>query len=118
MTPIRPGRIVWMVYPESRGGGKPRPMVVTTRVADIRRTGQFFAVVCSTDFEAGRLHPNEVPIPQAPCTRLDKPTVAVCDWTATFAVSDVDDDDDGGFVPTVVFREICRVAGITYVPER
>jgi mRNA-degrading endonuclease toxin of MazEF toxin-antitoxin module len=119
MDPLGPGRIVWAVYPGGRGGGKERPMVVTSRRADLIRTDQVFAVVCSTDFREP-LEPDEVRLPSNPegrcVTRLREDTVAVCNWTTPIPVDQI--QRTGGLVPTTLLREICRKAGITYVPER
>lgn len=83
------------------------------------RTKQVFAVVCSTDFKEPPLS-EEVRLPSDPeglsVTKLRQDTVAVCDWTATFPVSQI--QETGGLVPTSLLREICEKAGITYVPER
>lgn len=119
MEPLGPGRIFWAVPPGTRGEGKKRPMVAVTRVADIRRTGQVLAVVCSTDFELP-LRPKEVLLPSEPdgksVSRLRRPTVAVCDWTVFFPAEDV--NETGGFIPGALLREICRLAGITLLSER
>ncbi len=119
MAPLGPGRIFWAIYPGDRGEAKKRPMIVTSRRTDILRTGQVFAVVCSTDFPEPP-GPGEVLLPSDPdghsLTHLRKRTVAVCDWTTPFPVSAI--EETGGLVPTALLREICRLAGITYQPER
>jgi hypothetical protein len=119
MAPFGPGRIFWAVYPGGRGGGKERPMIVTSRRADITRTGQVFAVVCSTDFEEP-IGSDEVRLPfdrEGRCiTQLREDTVAVCNWTAPFPVANI--RKTGGLVPTHLLRAICVKAGVTYVPER
>src|SRR5262249_38247854 len=119
MVPLSPGRIIWAVYPGDRGDGKTRPMIVTTRRADILRTGQVFAVVCSTDVQEP-IGPDEVALPFDPeghsVTRLRKETMAVCNWTTTLPVDQI--RETGGLVPTSLLRAICEKAGVTYVPER
>jgi len=120
IDPLSPGRIVWAVDPGDRGGRKLRPMIVATRRTELIRTGQFLAVVCSTDVNADGLHPSEVELPshaEGRCsTRLRRRTVAVCDWTTTLAVEDV--RDTGGVVPATLLREICIRAGLTFTTER
>ena len=119
MAPLGPGRIFWAVYPGGRGTGKERPMIVTTRRADIIRTRQVFAVVCSTDFREP-VGPDEVRLPfdpQGRCiTKLKQDTVAVCIWTTPLPVEQI--RMTSGLVPTALLREICEKAGITYLPER
>jgi mRNA-degrading endonuclease toxin of MazEF toxin-antitoxin module len=119
MAPLGPGRIFWAVYPGSRGGGKPRPMIVVSRRTDLLRTGQVFAVVCSTTFREP-IEPDEVRLPFAAdgrcVTRLREDTVAVCSWTTPFAAADI--AETGGLVPTELPREICAKAGISYPSER
>jgi mRNA-degrading endonuclease toxin of MazEF toxin-antitoxin module len=119
MDPLGPGRIFWATFPGERGAGKERPMIVTTRRRDIVRTSQVFAVVCSTDF-AEPLGPNEVRLPFAPdgrcVTKLREDTVAVCDWTTPYPVDRI--QRTGGLVPTHLLKEICKKAGVEYVPER
>jgi hypothetical protein len=118
-APLGPGRIFWAVFPGERGGGKERPMIVTTRRSDIVRTGQVFAVVCSTNFEEP-LEPDEIRLPSssegACVTQLREDTVAVCNWTTPFPVAEI--RKTSGLVPTSLLREICEKAGITYLPER
>lgn len=119
MAPLGPGRIFWAAYPGHRGAGKERPMIVTSRRADIVRTGQVFAVVCSTSFEEP-LEPDEIRLPSHPegrcVTQLREDTVAVCNWTTPFPVAQI--QKTSGLVPTALLREVCEKAGITYVPER
>ena len=119
MDPLGPGRIFWAVFPGNRGDGKQRPMVVLSRRTDINRTGQVFAVVCSTKFHDPPA-PAEVTLPSRPdgmtATRLREPTVAVCDWTTPFAAADI--AETAGVVPSSILREICRRAGFTFMPER
>jgi mRNA-degrading endonuclease toxin of MazEF toxin-antitoxin module len=119
MAPLGPGRIVWAVYPGDRGDGKRRPMIVASRRQDIVRTGQVFAVVCSTQFGEPP-GPNEVLLPsdaERPCvTQLRQPTVAVCDWTTPLPVREI--QETAGLVPTGLLREICKKAGILLAPER
>ena len=94
-------------------------MIVASRRVDIVRTGQVFAVVCSTDF-AEPLEPDEVRLPSDPdgrcVTGLKQNTVAVCNWTTPFPAGQI--QKTGGLVPTHLLREICEKAGIVYVPER
>ena len=119
MTPLGPGRIFWAAYPGERGAGKERPMIVTSCRRDILRTGEVFAVVCSTTFTEP-LEANEVRLPSHPAgrciTQLRVDTVAVCNWTTPFAVDQI--HKTGGLVPSSLLREICQKAGITVVPER
>ena len=119
MAPLGPGRLFWAVYPGKRGAGKERPMIVTSRRADIIRTGEVFAVVCSTDFYEP-LRAVEVRLPSDPegrsVTRLKQETVAVCDWTTSFPVDHI--RQTAGLVPTALLREICERAGILFTPER
>jgi len=119
MDPLGPGRIFWAVFPGDRGDGKQRPMVILSRRTDINRTGQVFAVVCTTKFHDPP-GPTEVPLPShsdgTASTRLRKPTVAVCDWTTPFAVADI--AETAGVVSSSILREICRGAGFTFMPER
>ncbi len=118
-SPLGPGRIFWAIYPGGRGGGKERPMIVLTRRGDILRTGQVFAVVCSTTFEEP-IEPGEVRLPFEPAgrcvTQLREDTVAVCNWTTPFPAAQI--GRTGGLVPTALLREICSKAGIIYSPER
>jgi mRNA-degrading endonuclease toxin of MazEF toxin-antitoxin module len=119
MSALGPGRIFWAVPPGKRGEGKKRPMIIVTRRVDILRTGTLIAVVCSTDFTEP-LEPIEVRLPSHPegrcVTRLEKETVAVCDWTTKFIASEI--HETGGLVPAHLLREICRLAGLTYPYER
>jgi hypothetical protein len=94
-------------------------MIVMTRRLDIIRTGQVFAVVCSTNFEEP-LEPDEVRLPFSPdgrcVTQFREETVAVCNWTQIVPVAEI--KETGGLVPTSLLREICEKAGILYIPER
>ncbi len=117
--PLRPGIIVWAVYPGGRGDGKVRPMIVATGRRDLLRNRRFTAVVCSTDFD----HPvrgDEVLLPfklDGRCeTELRQPTVAVCNWRANLSVAEV--ADVGGFVKGEILREVFAKAGIILPPER
>lgn len=118
-APLGPGRIFWAVYPGNRGGGKLRPMIVASRRLDLHRTGQVNAVVCSTHFQEP-LQPIEIRLPyQADglgVTGLREDTIAVCDWTTIFPVARI--QETAGLVPTHLLREICKLAGLTYTPER
>ncbi len=119
MDALRPGRIFWGVFPGRRGDGKTRPMLVMTRRTDLIRTGRVFAIVCSTDFTEPLL-PIEVILPSQEdgliCTRLKRPTVAVCDWTTPYTVADI--EETSGMVPAAILQDICRKAGIAYPAER
>ena len=117
--PLRPGSIVWAVYPGDRGDGKKRPMIVATSRRDILREGRFTAVVCSTLFSEP-IQPNEVLLPFAAdrwcASELQEPTVAVCDWRANLSVSDP--MDAGGFITGEVLRDVFARAEIILAPER
>lgn len=119
MSALGPGRIFWAVYPGGRGERKKRPMITVSRRVEIRRTGKLVAIVCSTEFTEP-LEPNEVLLPSEPerrcVTQLAKATVAVCDWTTEFNVSDI--HETGGLVPAELLRDICRRAGLSYPVER
>lgn len=119
MAAIGPGRIFWAVYPGGRGDGKTRPMIVVNRQVDIARTGQVFAVVCSTDFDPP-VRDIEVELPhdtdRPSVTRLPRPTVAVCNWTTTYRVADI--RVTAGIIPAHLLREIRLKAGIALPPER
>lgn len=81
--PLRPGIIIWAVYPGNRGDGKTRPMIVATSRRDLLREGRFTAVVCSTQFEEP-IRDDEVLLPfdaERQCeSELRQPTVAICGW--------------------------------------
>lgn len=119
MSPISFGRIVWAVFPEARGEGKIRPMVVLSRPAESIKMGRVFVVACSTDVP-DPLGPNEVALPFGlrgrAGTGLRVPTVAVCDWSTWLPLSSI--ETMGGVVSGQTLREICELAGATYRPER
>jgi mRNA-degrading endonuclease toxin of MazEF toxin-antitoxin module len=119
MSALGPGRIFWAVYPGERGEGKQRPMITVSRRVDINRTGKLIAVICSTEFTEP-LGSNEVLLPSDPerrCVRQPaKETVAVCDRTTEFDVSEI--HETGGLVPAELLRDICRRAGLSYPTER
>ncbi len=119
MSPLGPGRIFWGVCPGERGEGKKCPMIIATRRVDLLRNDKLIAVVCSTDF-AEPLEPTEVRLPSDPerrcITKLERETVAVCDWTTEFVASEI--RETGGLVPASLLREICRRAGLAYPIER
>ena len=121
MVPLAPGRIFWAVYPGDRGDNKKRPMIVVTRRTDIIRTGEVFAVVCSTTFDEP-IGPGEVRLPFAAegrcVSKLSMDTVAVCDWTTTYSVEAIGEHDVGGLVPTHLLKEICVKAGLLFPSER
>ena len=119
MSPLGPGRIIGAVDPGRRGGGKERPMIITTRRADIVRTGQTFAIICSTQFEEPIQH-DEVLMPREPSgkclTQPREPTVAVCNGSTTLTVDQI--QRTSGLVSSAIVREICRKANFTYPTER
>jgi hypothetical protein len=120
MQPLGPGRIFWAVYPGNRGDQKTRPMIVATRRTELVRTGQFLAVVCSTDFDEANPCDSEIELPSHPegrcATRLRKRTVAICDWTTILDVKDV--KETAGLVPSHILRDTCCQAGISFPAER
>jgi len=94
-------------------------MIVVSRRTDIVKTGQVFAVVCSTEF-VDPSSEEEVLLPSheegRSVTKLRKPTVAVCDWTTTLALGEV--QGTGGLVPIPLLREICGKAKLPFISER
>jgi len=119
--PLRPGIIVWAVYPGDRGDGKRRPMIVATGRKDLLKNQRFTAVVCSTDF-VDPVRADEVLLPSnrdGLCeTELRQPTVAVCNWRVNLSVAEVEVTDVGGFVKGEILREVFAKAGIILPSER
>ena len=94
-------------------------MIIATRRVDLLRNDRFIAVICSTDFTEP-LEPTEVLLPSDPerrcVTKLERGTVAVCDWTIELVASEI--HETGGLVPASLLRETCRRAGLAYPTER
>ncbi|MGO9601221.1 MAG: type II toxin-antitoxin system PemK/MazF family toxin [Isosphaeraceae bacterium] len=114
LPPLYPGRIIYAVAPSERGGGKTRPMVVASEMADIQKNHRFVAVVISHTFEEP-LTPHEVRIPLDPhiqhITKLGQDSVAVCNWIESIDVAEIK-GDRGGRVPPHLLRAVFTAAGI------
>ena len=96
-------------------------MVVVSTFKESLATGLVVVVCCSTDFTEP-LGPMEVPLGSTGdgrgTTKLDRPTVAVCDWNQNMSTAMTRPQDMLGFVLSDVYREVCRVAGIRLTSGR
>jgi mRNA-degrading endonuclease toxin of MazEF toxin-antitoxin module len=106
-TSLVQGRIIWAELADANGVRKGRPAVIVTPT-DYLGTSQVIEVVAISSRIAKPLPPNQIPLPWHnqghPRTKLNRPCVAVCDWRARLAPSDI--IKVGGDVPAPILMDI------------
>lgn len=93
MPSVQQGSIIRAWVTDTSGGNpKSRPLVVVSKGSEIDRTGSFFAVAITGEFNEP-LQPDEVPLPwhaQVMCkSGLTKKCIAKCSWMRQLLLTDV-----------------------------
>ncbi|MSU77721.1 MAG: hypothetical protein EXS16_06460 [Gemmataceae bacterium] len=109
MKPLRFGQIIWVSIADGNGIRKVRPAVVVSSDDQITQTNPIQVVAISSRIP-DQLPDDHVALPWHPKghprTGLKLKCAAVCTWTTTVLMSEI--EDIAGIVPGTVLAEIVR----------